>query len=181
MASFDRQKTLILMALPQESQGLFEKSGFQVHFTGVGKVKSTFSAHQLILKLKPDQVLNLGTAGSHRIEPGTLVECHQYLERDPVFSLFPQPPFTSSPVTSLPGVVCGSGDFIQKISEPVGCDVFDMEAYALAYVCTQLKVKFNSLKFVTDRSDKNTSEDWKKNLKNASLQLFDQSEKLLNR
>ena len=73
------------MALSHESQGLFEAQGLKVHYTGVGKVKATFTAAQMLEKSKPDWVLNLGTAGSKKIKVGELVEVTQFVQRDPLY------------------------------------------------------------------------------------------------
>ena len=58
----------------------------------------------------------------------------------------------------------GSADFIEKAEPLTPCDVFDMEAYAMAFVCEQMNIRFNSIKFVTDNSDENLIHDWKKSL-----------------
>ena len=209
-----RTQGLLLMALPQESQGLFEAAGIKVYYTGVGKIKSTYAAAKLIEAHKPQWILNLGTAGSKKVAPGTLVECSRYVQRDPLFSedgknsvvsdsggfispsepkqffpaskksampsrpLFSQKIFKSDALTALPQVTCGTADFIEYAEPLVECDIFDMEAYALAYVCEQTKVKFNSIKFVTDSSDKNVVKDWNQNLKPAAQALYEQYLKL---
>lgn len=170
------------MALPQESQGLFEAHRIKVHYTGVGKIKSTYAALKALEYHRPDWVLNLGTAGSQKIETGQTVECIRFVQRDSLFAEntghFSQVFFNSSPITSLQAVTCGTADFIESGAPKVDCDIFDMEAYALAYVCDQMKVRFNSIKFVTDSSDENVVTDWKKNLKAASAALLAEYKKL---
>lgn len=172
MASFQGQNGLIFMALPQESQGLFEAQGLKVHYTGVGKIKTTFAATKLIQELKPDFVLNLGTAGSRKFKQGEIVECTRFVQRDPLFAEFSQKVFETTAITTLPQVTCGTADFVDYDEPKVQCDVYDMEAYALAYVCDQFKVKFNSIKYITDSSDQNAVKDWKANLSLASRALL---------
>ena len=180
MASLEASKGLIFMALPQESQGLFESAGVKVYFTGVGKVKATYSAVKLIEKLNPEWILNLGTAGSKKIKIGQVVEATRFVQRDPLFAQFPQAALKTEALTGLPQVICGTADSVEYGVPSVACEIFDMEAYALAYVCEQLKVKFNSIKFISDSSDENVVDQWKSNLKTASEALLAQTQTLLN-
>ena len=194
----EKNDYLIFMALKQESQGLFEAEGIKVYYTGVGKIKATYSAVKLIEIHKPKWVLNFGTAGSKHLPVGHLVECSQFVQRDTMFSLFPsessdalrfpQKIYKTSAISDLPQVTCGTADFIDyedskaksesRDSKPT-CDIFDMEAYALAYVCDQQKVKFNSIKYITDSSDKTVLNDWTQNLQAASKALLAQLKKSL--
>ncbi len=167
------------MALPQESQGLFEAEGLKIHYTGVGKIKSTFAAQKLIQLHKPDWVLNLGTAGSQKIKCHQIVECVRFVQRDPLFAEFQQKTFESIPLTNLAKVTCGTADFIEKNEPLVECDIFDMEAYALAFVCDQMNVRFNSIKYITDSSNEKTLRDWKNNLHQASRSLLYEYQKLI--
>jgi len=50
----------------------------------------------------------------------------------------------------------------------ITCDVVDMEAYALAKVCTLEEIRFTSVKYITDGADDNASVDWESNLKHAA-------------
>ena len=179
MASFEVQKGLIFMALAQESQGLFESAGLKVYYTGVGKVKATYWATKLIEQHKPEWILNLGTAGSKKIKTGQLVECVRFVQRDSLYTQFPQKIFECKNLTTLPPVTCGTADYVEYGEPKVACDIFDMEAYALAFVCDQLKVKFNSIKYISDTSDENVVDQWKSNLKVASAALLDQLQSLI--
>ncbi len=196
----ERNDLMILMALKQESKGLFESEGIKIYYTGVGKVKATYSAVKLIEIHKPKWVLNLGTAGSKRWPVGTLVECTEFVQRDGMFAptqfaqgntlidptqliqratpLFPQKTYKSTAISNLPQVTCGTADFVEFGEPKLACDIFDMEAYALAYVCDQQKIKFNAIKYITDSSDKNVLSDWTKNLEAASKALLAQFKKL---
>lgn len=173
----ERNDLMILMALKQESQGLFEGEGIKVYYTGVGKVKATYAAVKLIELHKPKWVLNLGTAGSKRFSVGQLVECTQFVQRDTA-DLFPQKIYKTTAITDLPEAICGTADFVEFAEPRVACDIFDMEAYALAYVCDQQKIKFNSIKYITDSSDKNVLADWSKNIEAAGKALLAQFKKI---
>lgn len=188
MASLDPRDGLIFMALPQESQGLFEARGFQIHYTGLGKLKAALTASQNIQKrLRSAEqpqlkwVLNLGTAGSHTISQGSLVECTQFVERDPIFEVFKSPLLETKARTNLQSVTCGSADMIHFEKPKIACDVYDMEAYALALVCQSHQLDFISLKFVTDSSDQKLIADWKKNLRAASKSLLAALENLIKK
>ena len=163
------------MALAQESQGEIEalasRYGFELRYTGLGKIKAALATQKWIAELKPAWVLNLGTAGSRRFKTGEIVEAQKILQRDNTFKMLGQKIFETLPVTDLPKVICGTADFVEMAEPAVACEIFDMEAYAIAFVCDQWQVPFHCIKYVTDASDENVVTDWKKNLKAASQEL----------
>ncbi len=157
-------QTLVIMALKEESQGLFEAAGINLFYCGVGSVKATQNLGQLISKHLPKQVLNLGTAGSHLFEVGQLVECTSFVQRILPDQNNSGTLLYADPLTLLPRACCGSADFVESASAHTACDVFDMEAYFLALVCQKRRLKFNSIKYVTDASNNDVVRDWNKNL-----------------
>jgi adenosylhomocysteine nucleosidase len=168
-------QTLVVMALKVESQGLFEKAGYQVFYCGVGAVKATHNMTKWLQQHKPARVLNLGTAGSHRFKAGSLVECTSFVQRQPHdFLKMPTQILKCPPITTLPEVVCGTGDFIETGVPVTPCDVFDMESYALAFTCQKMNTPFHSIKYVTDSSDANLVSDWQNNLGKAAETLLQQ-------
>lgn len=165
--------TLLIMALKEESQGLFESHGFAPNYCGIGLVKAAFITQQLIMEKKPTRIINLGTAGSHTFRQGELVECTSFVQRQPKgFDGPTQKKITTAAITDLPQAICGSADFIENSVPQTNCDVMDMEAYAMAFVCAQLQIPFHSVKFVSDYSDKNLLQDWKKNLRQGAEKLL---------
>ncbi len=188
MASFQPEKGLILIALPQEMQALQRslssslKKSYEnrIHLTGLGKVQATFHTTHLIQKFKPEWILNIGTAGSRKHAPGHMVEAVHFVQRDSIFVQFGQKNLSVSPLTSLPRVTCGTGDFIETTEPLVACDIYDMEGYALAYVCEQMKVRFQSLKYISDSSDENVLKDWKASLEKAGSAWAAELEKILS-
>jgi adenosylhomocysteine nucleosidase len=179
---------LVVIALEIESQGLFESAGIPVLYTGVGKINA---AHALTRKLAECRaadgtlpaVVNFGTAGSHTLPTGSLVACRSFIQRDMDvtalgFSLGTTP-FDSVPaliefpitVPSLPHYVCSSGDSFETRRE-VACDVLDMEAYALAKVCTLERAQFTCVKYITDGADHTAATDWQANLPNAAAEFL---------
>lgn len=165
--------TLLIMALKEESQQLFESNGIQPHYCGVGQVPAAYLTQKLIIEQKPQRIINLGTVGSHSFKQGDLVECTSFVQR-PANDFLPNKSkiIKVNAVTQLPHAVCGTGDFIEKSKPLIHCDVMDMEAYAIAYICEKYQVEFHSIKYVTDYSDANIKQDWQSNLKNASEKLL---------
>jgi adenosylhomocysteine nucleosidase len=72
----------IIVALPSETQGLFDQKNIPVHYCGIGKINAAFKATEIIMKTGCKHILNLGTAGSHRFATHALVECKAFLQRD---------------------------------------------------------------------------------------------------
>lgn len=170
--------TLLIMALRQESQNLFENMQIFPAYCGVGQLNAAYTTHKLILERKPQHVLNLGTAGSHTLPVGTLVECTSFVQRAPADTLtIPTKTLHTPSRTDLPPAVCGTADFISTSPSSFKCDVMDMEAYAMAFVCEKMQIPFTSIKYVTDQSDAKTAEDWKHNLLPGAHMLLEQYKK----
>jgi len=185
----DHSDPLIVMALPLESQGVFERAGIPVLYTGIGKVNAAYSLTRRLSEyvragVPMPQVINFGTVGSRRHRTGTVLECHTFVQRDMDVTGLGVPlgvtPFEEIPprlefprlFPQLPGGECGSGDSFVMSEIAMECDVMDMEAYALAKVCLLERVAFTSVKYVTDGADHASGQDWKANLKLAADQFL---------
>lgn len=172
------------MALQNEGQGQLETLGFDVLYCGVGKVNATY--HLMRILSKPDQqqypyILNMGTAGSHTFNSGTLVAADRFIQRDmDVTGLgfkHGETPFEEGPCVisfskrfaHLPHGLCGSGDSFLQGPSPIPADIIDMEAYALAKVCSLEHIPFACVKYITDGANGQAANDWQTNLKNAAL------------
>lgn len=171
-----RDSTLVVFALEAEAQGLFDD--FHVIYTGVGKVNAAYKLMVALADWKeknghyPELVLNLGSAGSSLFKRGSIVNCTQFIQRDmdvTVFghTLFSTPNEDLSPVFSAglrcepyPQGVCGSGDSFSTDGKMQGWNVVDMEAYALAKVCTGQGIPFCCLKFISDGADEGAVSSW---------------------
>lgn len=68
----------LIMALPNESKGLFEQAGIEVHYSGIGKVNAAYKAFEVIQKTGCKTLINLGTAGSTYFDKHELVEVSQF-------------------------------------------------------------------------------------------------------
>jgi adenosylhomocysteine nucleosidase len=179
--------TLIVFALENEAQGLFDK--FSAIFCGVGKVNAAYRLTQALMKWQrehgrmPGRVLNLGSAGSPSFKAGTLVNCTKFIQRDmdttplgtPAFAT----PFDDTPAALAYGLrfeeyeegICGSGDNFVTDGKISPWNVMDMEGYALAKICMLEKVPFGCLKFITDGADGHAANTWEEALKDAARDL----------
>lgn len=190
MKSANASNFLIVFAMKEEAQGLFEAEGIEVLYTGLGKVNA---ALRLMRELKAREarglethaVLNFGTAGSSCFKTHELVECTRFVQRDmDVSALGFAPgttPFDEHPpmltftkrLPGLPDGVCGTGDSFETGTPRVACEVVDMEAYALAKVCHAEAVPFVSVKYITDGADDTAHKDWAANLPKAAVRFMD--------
>jgi adenosylhomocysteine nucleosidase len=184
-------RILAVMALPMESSGVFEAAGVPVLYCGVGKVNAAIALSRELSRYAHrgedlPLAVNFGSAGSRRHAPGTLVACHEFVQRDMDvralgFALgvtpYDEAPsrLTFDPVFQLPAAICGSGDSFATADSDLECAVVDMEAYALAKVCWNETTKFACVKYVTDGADTSAANDWQRNVHKAAeefLRLF---------
>jgi len=186
----DFPTTRVVIALPAESDGVFEEAGVPVLYCGVGKVNAAIAlARELRRYAHANRpmplVLNVGTAGSRVHRTGALVACHEFVQRDMdvrglgfalgVTPFDPVPPrLRFDPVfTNLSIAVCGSGDSFATGACEADCGVLDMEAYALAKVCWLEGAAFACVKFVTDGADHAAATDWQSNVHRAAGEFLD--------
>lgn len=185
MSMSELPRTLIVVALRTESQGVFEAAGIPVLYCGVGKVNAAFAlarelARYALHGLKMPQVMNFGSAGSRVHAAGTLVGCHEFVQRDMDvrglgFALGVTPYDETPPrlrfepvFEHLPAAVCGSGDSFATGVTELDCAVVDMEAYALAKVCWYERARFACAKYVSDGADHAAADDWQRNQHKAA-------------
>ena len=176
----------LIMALPNESKGLFEQAGIEVHYSGIGKVNAAFKAFEVIQKTGCKTILNLGTAGSSYFDAHVLVEVTQFVQRDmdvsPLgFAVGVTPVDTDYPAeidlepffAHLPKGTCGTGDNFETGAPKVPCNLVDMEGYALAKVCKKLGVRLISVKYITDGANDTAHLDWEENLLLGAKKLLE--------
>ena len=167
---------MIVSALIQEVVNLPKT----VLITGVGKVNATMVLVDHIIKEKPKQIINYGTAAkcSRRVEVGKIYEIKKFVQRDMNatqlgFETY-QTPFGKGAIDTglvLPSnLVCGTGDnFWEGDSQfTAEYDVADMEAYALASVCEEYNIPFRCFKYI---SDEGNADQWEENCKKG-VKLF---------
>lgn len=172
MSPFDLEKTMLVMALPLESQGLFESQGIDIQYTGVGKINSTMNLTKMIMKKRPKHILNLGSAGSRHFDIGTLLEVESTIRREPVLPWM-QKTLNLKTFSDLTRVSCASADTIEVGDAALQWQLMDMEIYSLVHVSHEFNIPISSVKFVTDNSDKNLRRDWDSQLKSCAEKLLE--------
>ncbi|MDP9008169.1 MAG: 5'-nucleosidase [Pseudomonadota bacterium] len=187
----DLPRIIVVMALRLESSGVFEAAGVPVLYCGVGKVNAAIALTKELSRYAHrgqdmPLVVNFGSAGSRCHASGTLVSCHEFVQRDMDvrglgFAMgvtpYDEAPtcLTFDPVSHLPAAICGSGDSFATAEVEVDCAVVDMEAYALAKVCRHENARFACVKYITDGADTSAADDWQRNVHKAAeefLRLF---------
>jgi adenosylhomocysteine nucleosidase len=187
----DLPRIVVVMALRLESSGVFEAAGVPVLYCGVGKVNAAIALTKELSRYAHRRqnmplVVNFGSAGSRCHASGTLVSCHEFVQRDMDvrglgFALgvtpYDEAPacLTFDPVFHLPAAICGSGDSFATANIEVDCAVVDMEAYALAKACRHENAAFACVKYITDGADTSAADDWRRNVHKAAeefLRLF---------
>lgn len=178
-------RVLVVMALPTESDGVFEAAGVPVSYCGIGKVNAAIVLMRELARYRsageaPPLVFNAGSAGSRSLPTGSLVACHEFVQRDMDVSglgfALGVTPFEDVPAKlefpvvfpDLPAGTCGSGDSFATGEAAVPCTVVDMEGYALAKVCWLEKISFACVKYVTDGADHAAAGDWQRNAHRAA-------------
>ena len=174
---------VLISALRDETQDLFDDI-FPVVYSGVGKVNAALTAAKVIEQYNPNLIINFGTAGSHAVDPHTLVDCNKFIQRDMhVKELgfdFAVTPFEDSVPTVLEfsssggmNMTCGTGDNFVASSGELNCDVVDMEAYAIAKACHLAGVDFVSYKYITDGADDDAAAQWQENCKKGAEKFLE--------
>lgn len=177
-------KILITYALEAE-RGDWQIPGHELFFckTGVGKVSAALHTCESILRLQPDLVLSVGSAGTLHLQQGAIVACNHFVDRDLEKVAYLGVPFEldfSSELdffdfgTEVSGCV-STGDTFQTDQEEsatgMHADVFDMEAFGAAQACKQLNTPFLAIKYVTDVIGQNSLKHWEDKLEDAKSEL----------
>ncbi len=177
-------KPLLVFAMKEESQDVFED--YDVLHTGIGKVNASYGLTNYIREHgKPDLVINMGTAGSRKHVGGQIINPDTFVQRDMDVTVLGfekfQTPFSDDPVklnhgvriNALPGGLCGTGDNFDATEAAGLFDVVDMEAYALALICSREGIPFLCLKYVSDGADGDANLDWNEALHVTAEKLLE--------
>ncbi|CAB1276268.1 5'-methylthioadenosine/S-adenosylhomocysteine nucleosidase family protein [Candidatus Nitrosacidococcus tergens] len=172
---------LFVFAIKDEEVGKFQD--FPLLFTGVGKINAAYELTKIILKNRPDIILNLGTAGSNVFKPGDVVCCTQFIQRDMDVTALGiekyQTPFTDEPFLLEHGIqinrlklgICGTGDSFETAHNTSDYNVLDMEAYPLAFIAKKEQIPFVCIKYITDSAGDNSAQEWNQQLMKAADKL----------
>jgi adenosylhomocysteine nucleosidase len=182
---------VIVTALPSE---LPEALPENLIFTGVGKVNAT---HYLTryLERHPEvkTVINYGTAGgAHGVKMGEVIRCSTFIQGD----------MDCGELVGGQGITFGDDDIIkdvlqfgddgmicrtqdQFVDDIDGLDLLehlilgnrfnclDMEAFALAKVCTMMNRDFICYKYISDGADEDADGDWQDNVAKGEPLFYD--------
>lgn len=172
------KRLLVVQALKEEEATLPDIEGYEVEriYTGCGKVAAAVEMMRAIYAHRPDLVLNIGTVGARVHKVGDIVACSQFLDRDLnplcIYGITSRvesdvkEPLAQKIISKLPTGVCSTGDSFVT-GELKDADVCDMEAFAQALVCSQEKIPFVAVKYITDIVGQNSVEAWEAKLADA--------------
>ena len=180
------RRTLFTIALPEEKFYIPEYDGINVIITKVGKACSAYALTKALVEFKPEIVVNIGSAGTVKLNVGDIVVSRHFCDRDlaPLAIEGVKSEINSSCVTPFPSLVAGVenySDFIVNtgddfVTDRTGIkgDVIDMEAFAQAMVCGEERIPFVAVKYVTDKIGENSIKIWSEKLKEAqkALQMY---------
>ena len=149
---------IILLALESEAPSLFEYDN--VFCVGVGKVNAAITTMHLLHTIKPDRVINLGTAGGITLSSG-IHRVNTIVQHD--VNLTPlglnigdqlNDPLNIIQLSGA-GVVCASGDVFVSDRDKlrIVCDVVEMEAYSIAKACRLTGIEVEIWKYISDSAD----------------------------
>ena len=172
-------KVGVIVAMESELRSLRD-SGVEAYLSGIGKVNAARCATELILRHKPDCIINSGCAGSMREEisvgdmviasrcafhdvwcgspnPFGVVEgCPRFFEADR-FLLDKAESLQLSQAKLFTGLVCSGDQFFVSLEEDnrirsLYPEVLacDMESAAIAQVCHHYGVPFLSFRIISD-------------------------------
>lgn len=179
---------LVCFALEEECVDV-DIPGFETRIllTGVGKVKATLRLTESILRMRPDFVLNVGTAGTLRHRVGDILVSTHFVDRDheglELYGLESeirttgrgQMPFQSKIAAGNEfgedDLIVNTGDNFVTVADSITGDVVDMEAFAEAVVCESYGLPFVSVKCVTDIIGRNSVRQWSERLADARRAL----------
>ena len=169
MTRFDLQTTLLIVALEDELPRDMA-AGWNIVYTGVGKVNAAIALGDAIAMHQPKHVVNYGSAGALRAGLTGLHRVTRFLQRDmDVRALgfaLGQTPFEDDGevLAGTGGLSCGTGDQFVSAPPELTSDLVDMEAYALAKICQQKAIDFHCFKFISDNADGDSAHDWSQQL-----------------
>ena len=174
--------TLLVFAHSDEAE-CFAEAGVPHLITGVGKINATLALSRAILEAgveNLERVVVLGTAGaiSDQARLDTVYQVTAVVQHD--YSL-PSPTVVPAGAVIAPNTATiATGDvFVQNDLQrehiaALGASIVDMESYAFAVVCEQLRVPLQLFKVPSDFADSSTTQDeWDGVVLSKSRQLYE--------
>lgn len=169
------KKVVLISATPLEHGGLKDLNGIPIFQVGIGKINAASNLTEILWNEEPDFVVNFGSCGNlknHKV--GEVIEVGSVYNN---IDVRPYAEYGCTPENNQCEIkLSNSGvklfttdqiydntrtDYAEKYLDMIkSCDIVDMEAYALAYVCKQRNIPFVSYKWVSDDGNIDT---WKEN------------------
>lgn len=173
---------LLVVALEIEAEHLHVHD-LPILVTGLGKVNATLAVAEVVSRVRPSVVVNLGTAGSLREDlegtrEVTLVTQHD-LNNEGILDLtgvWPGPDVRLRPPTAGGDVVLVTGDTF--VTDPVRAaalgltaSLVDMEGYGVARAAHRFGVPARIIKTVSDRANRSAFTSWQSTIVECSEAL----------
>jgi adenosylhomocysteine nucleosidase len=180
---------LVLTAIDAELDPARAPAGFQVVFTGVGKINTAITTLLALQKHQPRLAINYGTAGKINASLHGLYQVAHVIQRD--MMAMPLAPRGHTPFGSGldrlssgdDGVTCGTGDSFVTATDPWlvenKIDLVDMELFAIASVCVHQNVPWRAFKFITDDANDFAAEHWTANVADGQTLFWEAMRKLV--
>lgn len=173
------ENTLIVVALEDELPTHLV-AGWNVLYTGVGKVNAAIAATEAVLETRPIHLINYGTAGALNPSITGLNRVNHIVQRDmdvrPLGFELGQTPFDTTGHIDLggPGVSLGTGDHFVTTPPELVTDIVDMEAYALAKVARLFSIHFQCWKYISDNANDDAADHWAENVAKGARAFVDE-------
>ncbi len=179
-------KIVVIAALESayfNAKGPVEK----IYYSGIGKINSAMVTTELILEVKPDLIVNVGTAGCLSEEMlGRVLGVNEVLERDmmaePLAPRGTVPLSGQKPIltSSFGSTRCATGDsFITSRDQWLfdnQVDLVDMELFAIAKVADHYGIEWKSIKFASDLADANAAKHWNQSIEKSDKKISEMIE-----
>ena len=173
------ENTLIVVALEDELPTQLV-AGWNVLYTGVGKVNAAIAATEAVLETRPIHLINYGTAGALNPSITGLNRVNHIVQRDmdvrPLGFELGHTPFDTTGHIDLggPGVSLGTGDHFVTTPPELVTDIVDMEAYALAKVARLFSIHFQCWKYISDNANDDAADHWAENIAKGARAFVDE-------
>ena len=173
------ENTLIVVALEDELPTQLV-AGWNVLYTGVGKVNAAIAATEAVLETRPIHLINYGTAGALNPSITGLNRVNHIVQRDmdvrPLGFELGHTPFDTTGHIDLggPGISLGTGDHFVTTPPELVTDIVDMEAYALAKVARLFSIHFQCWKYISDNANDDAADHWAENVAKGARAFVDE-------
>ena len=173
------ENTLIVVALEDELPTHLV-AGWNVLYTGVGKVNAAIAATEAVLETRPIHLINYGTAGALNPSITGLNRVNHIVQRDmdvrPLGFELGHTPFDTTGHIDLggPGVSLGTGDHFVTTPPELVTDIVDMEAYALAKVARLFSIHFQCWTYISDNANDDAADHWAENVAKGARAFVDE-------